>query len=251
MSEINLNTSKRAQRILEIAAEMARKLDGGKGYRVQNRIEEIQLHYDGYAEPGYSTSSGIIATGNWNTIDDYDKDTNKYVLFTDLPRRLFDIFEKMGIEGEWGDEWSECTECNKLVRTSPDSYSWQRSYWMPEDSGSIICVECVKKDPEEYLKSHEGNDRSCLTIDSIDPTEHGYVKVNEDAYQSGMHPGQDDDPKAVGAELRKRGITRYLFNLDSAGQFDIRWSVYIHKDEEEYLKENEKAANEEAVDDDA
>jgi hypothetical protein len=239
------NVAKRAHRVLEIAAEMARKLDGPGKWRVQNRIEEIQLHFDGYAEPGYTDPEcGIVATGNWNKIDDYNKETNKHDLVSDLPGRIFDIFEKMGIEGEWSDEWSECTECNKLVRTSPDSYSWQRSYWFPEDSGEIICRECVKNDPEEYLRAHEGCTTSCITIDEIDPADHDYVKVNEDSYESGWHPGQTDDPKTVAAWLHNQGVKRFLFRLDSVGQFDSRWSVYVHKDEDEYLKECDEAANE-------
>jgi hypothetical protein len=92
------NVCKRANRILDIAKRMA----GDLGCQVQNRIEEIQL-YHGYSEPGYS--SDLVAIGNWNNIDNYDSQTRTRKLVSDLPCRISRMFEKMGIECEWNDEW--------------------------------------------------------------------------------------------------------------------------------------------------
>src|SRR5574343_1714826 len=98
---MNENTIKRANRILEIARNMAKSL----GYKVVNRIEEIQLHYEGYREPGYNQSN-LIATGNWNSITNYGNGC--HTMISDLPKRMADMFDKMGIECEWSDEWTEC-----------------------------------------------------------------------------------------------------------------------------------------------
>jgi len=221
------NVSRRVHRIMDIAQRMAEKIPG---WEARARIEEIRLHFDGYAEPGYSDpESGIIATGNWNDITKYDQVHGRKVI-SNLPSRLFDLFEKLGVEGEWSDEWSECSQCNKLVRTSPDSYPWQQSF-ICDDNG-LTCHECISEgDPEEYLASLEGEDRKCNTISSIDPGEYGYVKLEE--YESGFHPGQTDDPRKVAKELRAKGITRFLFNLDDVGQFDSRWSCWVKVETEE------------------
>lgn len=110
---LNFSKFKRAlrksARVLEIAQEMVKDA----GWQIKSRIEEIQIHTDGYAEPGYSSESGVIATGNWNGL---------------LPERIERIFSKLEIECEWSDEWAACDDCGKLVRTESDSYFWKPLY---------------------------------------------------------------------------------------------------------------------------
>ncbi len=206
----------RAKRLIDKAAKKC------------SRCEEVQL-YSGYAEPGYSDpESGVIATGNWNAISRWDETTNKSVVTDGTPAKLGHALEKLGVALEWSDEWHSCGQCGKLVRRSPDSYSWKPSY--SEQDGEIECHECIAKDPTIYLESLEAEDRHCNTIDSIDPADHKYVLVSEDL-QNGWYGGQKADPSIIGSALRNAGITRYLFNLDATGQFDIEFSVYVHKSE--------------------
>ena len=227
--EKNKNIWKRANRILDIALNMVQ----GMGWQAESAIEEIRL-YDGYSEPGYSSESGIVATGNWNSVSNYGHKTNTVQHITDLPGRISKLFEKMGIECEWSDEWTECSDCNKLVRTQGDCYGWTRSY-AESDDGEALCVDCLQKDPESYLLTLEDRSDTANTMDCIDPCDHGYIKMNEDSYESGWYPGQNSDPHKVAKDLRDKGITRFLFGIDSVGQFDSKWSVYVHKDEEHLL----------------
>jgi hypothetical protein len=234
------NVAKRANRILDIAMEMAK----GLGCHVQNRIEEIQLHYDGYAEPGYSALYDVVATGNWNDIDEYDYQTKTRKHISNLPSRISHMFESMGIECEWNDQWDTCCDCGKLVRTDADCYSWTRSYQYLDGEG-CRCIECLEEDPESYLESLEGNSDTANTIDSIDPCKHGYIKFNEDSYESGWYPGQNDSPHKVAKDLEAKGIYKYLFGIDSVGQFDTHWSVYVHQDEEHLLNPPEEDSEDE------
>ena len=230
------NICKRAARIMDIAIRMSSKM----GWQVQNYIEEIQLHYNGYGEPGYSDPDcGLIATGNWNDVTVYDKQTQSRKVVSDLPQRISDLFEKIGIPCEWLDEWSECGNCGKLIRTEADSYCWLPSYKLYD--GDISCEECLKADPESYLSSLEDNPDDANTFSSIDPADYDYVKLDED-FETGWFPGQTDSPHKVAKELRDKGVSRYLFNIDNTGQFDTHWSCFIHADEIEMLKEadNEK-----------
>ncbi len=230
---------KRAAMIMDIAIRMASKM----GCQVQNYIEEIQLHYNGYGESGYSDPScGLIATGNWNEITEYDKQTKSRKVVSDLPKRIGDLFEKMGIECEWSDEWSTCGDCGKLIRTQADSYCWLPSYKYYD--GEISCEECLKADPESYLSSLEDNPDDANTFSSIDPVNYDYVKLDED-FESGWYPGQNDSPHKVAKELRDKGVSRFLFNIDSTGQFDTHWSCFVHADEIELLKEETKEESEE------
>ena len=169
----------------------------------------------GYAEPGYDDPKRGILFADWN----------------DASRRVQDILERAGYSCEWHDEWSTCSECGKAVRTSGDSYGWQQSFWMPEDSGEIICNECIE--PTEYLASLENKTHICSTLRSIDPSDYGYVQL-QDGFENGFHPGQNDDPKKIYSQLRANGETRPLiFVLDSTGQFDIGFSVWAKQDTED------------------
>lgn len=225
------NIIKRAERIWHIAMDMTQ----GAHWQVQSAIEEIRLHYDGYAEPGYDDNIGIVATGNWNEVTSYDYQTQTTTILSDLPKRISEMYEKMGIECEWSDEWSNCSQCGKLIRTQADSYSWTRSYHFSEHSCEITCIDCLEEDPESYLSELEDNPDVANTMKSIDPSEYGYVCLNDESYQSGWYPGQHDDPHKIAKELSDKGVTRYLFNIDSTGQFDTHWSVYVHKDEVDLL----------------
>jgi hypothetical protein len=177
-------------------------------------IEDVQWS-PGYAEPGYDDPKHDILFANWN----------------DVSKRVYSLLERAGYACEWQDEWSTCSECGKAVRTSADSYGWQQSFWMPGDSGVLLCNECI--DPAEYLKYLENRTSSCSTLRDIDPADHGYVKLQGD-FENGFHPGQNDDPKKIYSELRANGETRPLiFVLDGVGQFDMEFSVWAKLEDED------------------
>src|SRR5262245_37415400 len=85
-----------------------------------------------YAEPGYDKGEHGILFANWNH----------------YPSRLTDILERMGYAIEWSDEWAQCDDCNRAVRTSGDSYGWRRFYYMPDDDCTILCADCALENIE-------------------------------------------------------------------------------------------------------
>lgn len=216
---------KRAYQILEAAASVSKE-------KASYRIEDIKLNLAGYAEPGYSNpKSGIIALGDWNDVSEYNRNQNQFVTIDTTPSRVAKAFEKLGIEVEWEDEWVECDDCGKLVRCVASSYCWKPAYIQRDCS--ITCHECLSSSPEEHLERLEGNPRAANTIDSIDPGEHGYIRLEE--FEAGFHPGQDADPVLISQALEEQGISRYLFNIDDTGQFDMSFSVWIHASEKDLL----------------
>jgi hypothetical protein len=221
----SLSVAEKAVKLIEFFAEKAATQSG------RYRVEEVHIHTDGYAEPGYSIEegkSGVIALGNWNAITKWDEKKHDSIVVDQTICLLADEFEKLGIEMDWDDEWGYCSKCGKLFRVTQDSYRWQRYYWDCED-GDPICGDCVLEDPTEYLVSFEGKDNSCITIE-IDLEKCGYIKL-EGGFENGFYDGQDADPKLIAAELRHQDIERFIFNLDGVGQFDLSFSVYVHKSE--------------------
>lgn len=183
---------------------------------------------EGYADPLADEPEAGVAFGNWNDSRRYDPETRESTVTDRTPSRVARLLERLGVECEWEDEWTTCAECYRAIRTSPDCYSWTPAYLLANEC-EPVCEACVESDPEPYLLELEGNARSAWTLD-IDPEAHGYVRA-EDGFETGFHPGQNDDPADVAERLADAGVSRYVFRLDSTGQFDATWSVYVHEDE--------------------
>ena len=138
--------------ILSIAKFMAKKVTKETGsFMVENRVEEISIHGNGYAEPGYdaSKSYNIIAVGNWNKVDVWDNEKKERVSVSNLPERIGRMFDKMGVPCEWSDEWVDCNDCGKLLRTEPDGMWWEPSFTV--DDNGAHCKECKEKDTIPYF----------------------------------------------------------------------------------------------------
>lgn len=94
---------------------------------LQNADVDIQWAAD-YAEPGYSAPERGILFADWNphTFDNPTKAERT------MPR-IAALAEHYRYEIEWSDEWTTCDNCYRAIRTQPDCYSWQPSYWFDED----------------------------------------------------------------------------------------------------------------------
>jgi hypothetical protein len=181
---------------------------------IEKRAQYIEYmrFADGYSEPGYTEPKKCVLFTNWNY----------------FCSEVTDILERYGYAPEWEDEWSECEKCNKAVRNSPDSYSWQPSYAILHGC-EIVCADCLVEDAAEYLESLENKPSTALNIPAIDPADYGYVKLAGD-FENGWHPHQNDDPKTIYNWL-KANNSRLLFQIDSVGQFALGFSIWSHPKE--------------------
>jgi hypothetical protein len=209
-----------ARKLKEVAQENAEAIANGETIYRHNSVESMKAGgeseienltwYQDYAEPGYSKrhdAKGILAA-NWNYFH----------------RGVDDLLERAGFEVEWSDEWTACAECGKAVRTSGDCYAWQRFYILHEDSGDIICLNCI--DWKEYLLTIE--DRAGAAVQrQCNPAEHGYMRVSAPrAYENGWHEGMNDNPKAILAKLHAKGEDRIIFRIPETSQFYIEFETW-------------------------
>lgn len=126
------------------------------------------------------------------------------------------------VDEGFADEYTTCSDCLNVVRTSPDSYFWTPDYIDTEDG--TLCRTCWEADPDVVINAYKNENRA--VPDSFDPTEHGWAKVNVDQYQSGMHPGMNDDPAKVLAVLHNRPHIETLLK-SYPSQFYTEWDVYV------------------------
>ena len=197
----------RISRLLDIAEKM--------GYNIS--------FTEGCVEPGYDDKP--VALADWNDRTEYNRKTGVSKVTDSTMPRLAKLFEKLGFEIEWEDEWSVCQGCQKAVRTKTRGPSWKPYFWVDGQNCELLCGDCVKDDPADYLELLSGNPKQCLQLD-IDLVKHGY-KLHSGDYESGLYPGQNDNPKIIAEELAKEGIADYIFVLDSKGQFGIGFSVWV------------------------
>ncbi len=181
---------------------------------------------EGYAEPGYADPDDCpILLANWNAETRWNKEANKSETISKLMPLLGEFAEAVGCAIEWSDEWEVC-ECQKAFRISPNSYRWTMFGAFIEDMA--VCGECILEDPEPYFETISGNPRMAITIQGLNPEDYGFVKINDESFEYGLHGGQNASSDSIARTLKSAGIDDFLFSVDSAGQFDMRFSVYVH-----------------------
>lgn len=129
------------------------------------------------------------------------------------------------VQTGFSDEYDTCSDCNALIRTSPDSYFWQPDF-IVNDCG-IHCAQCIEDNPEDTIESVK-NTRTPLPV-SINPADHGWTQLNKYPLKSGWFPGQNDDPETYTKAMSNAGID-YLFQIDEPSQFYTKWSVWVPED---------------------
>lgn len=187
--------------------------------------------YVGTIEPGYGDDNTVLVAGDWNSKRRYNEPPT---WASEHPIRLGNALESVGAELIWLDEWTQCSNCYRAVRTEPNSYTWTPSYiWV--DNYEIVCAECVCEDVESYLEEFINNPKNAFPFD-VSFSELGFETWephNPHVFETGWYPGQDDKPEDV-LEVIHRFFpdAEVVFSTDSVGQFDMRWSAYFRNQED-------------------
>lgn len=202
----------------------------GDGYTVTDVIH-------GYAEPGYGSSDSVIVLGNWNNTQPYaDRQAGlEPTKAQSMPERLAAALERVGAEIQWLDEWTNCLECYKALRTQPDSYVWKPAGAWTEYG--FTCAACMLTDVETYLEDYVNEPTRCVTwADGAALEQVGYVQWKPEqpqSYETGWHAGQDANPEDVYAEITEAyPDASVVFLLDANSQFYSVWSAYFKTEAE-------------------
>ena len=172
-----------------------------------------------YVEPGYSlgTDSPGILFGDWNP---KSYSAPKSEQDRESGPRLARLAESLGFSIEWIDEWGECGQCGRAFRTQSDSYGWKPSYKYAD--GGVDCSECLLADPGSYVECYLLDNCEQADTFGVDLSELGFTEL--EAGESGFHPGQNDSPEDMAENCPKDHS--FAFQIDSAGQFDMRFSLW-------------------------
>lgn len=214
---------------------LAAALDSCRTDSARAQIEEIR-HACDYGEPGYSLDdeNRSIVLGNWNAVTAWQDGKSQTI--DNTPERLGRILEELGYSVEWSDEWVEehTTRDGKPIclafRCSGDCYGWQPSYLLID--GVIYGSDTIHEHPEIELELCRGDSRHCVQVLDMGSNheEWGFVRFPK-KFASGLYGDQNSDPAKIAASLEKLGLERWVFTMDSVGQFDCHFSLWLDVEE--------------------
>lgn len=136
-----------------------------------------------YYNAEWSPSSTIVPVDYWKRFEKLD-----YGIPTDIhdPETYFLI--------DFSDAYTSCCDTGRLIRTSPDSYSWIPYYWLCDDA--ILHGDTVKEGyTYEYLADHV-NRSKLLNRDIVDPFMLGWEPLDT-KYSNSMFDKVSDDPLVI------------------------------------------------------
>jgi hypothetical protein len=193
--------------------------------RVQKFLDEHDCTWGHYPEEDHD----FLIVHDWETVrgDNESRDTTPEFLETLSATTGYNPDEHAFADDFWGfsDWYTTCGECGNVVRTSPTSYGWIPDYWV-SDCG-LVCGDCVRDSlVDEYIENltdtrHINTARGCHLLD---PEDHGFTLVLE-GLESGMHPGQADNPIALQKWANENGLA--VLWVTRPSQFSTSFNGYF------------------------
>lgn len=166
----------------------------------------------------------IIMHG-WNDVGKFSK-VAKQVLGIDEDEEVY-IDDILGVEIVFSDEYITCTDCNSVIRTSPDSYSWQPDFFVGD--GFIACSKCFNEQEdyqEAYIEDKINNPKSAIngliTEDQLE--ELGFERVGEE-FESGWYH-KEDSPEEIYEKL-SQDYEEVVFLINNVEQFRINFVTFV------------------------
>lgn len=170
---------------------------------------------------GESVEEEKIVIGDWHEFDD---------------PRVESLIEQLGFMCYFEDQITSCHGCGLFVYLQPGFYGDLSIPVCTKDE--LLCHDCVKDCPEDYLDYLTNNPDSANHVFSDSELEElGLVRIDTNL-ESGLHEHMNDDPKKIYKKLKDQ-FPKIIFSIDNAGQFHVSWSVWIRREDSEIIQKLE------------
>lgn len=199
------------------------------GESFESKLKELQKEYNSTPEDQLGTRYRLE-----RQINNCDKwiQFNAYLDYLEVEPVDLDSF---GFEVVFSDEYSRCAcgNCDNIVRTSPDSYSWTAPLFI--DGEGYISDDCVCDGDfdQDILEQYQNEQKSIPDVRS--PEDLGLVKVNEESFENGLYGGQNDTPEPIIEALNDQNIDVWFKVYPR--QFDCDFDVYVRTEDHDRAKQ--------------
>lgn len=190
---------------------------------VQGILNKFDCDVDVITPQHYDSDKRLLFIANWN--EEHLKHLEEAL--------EHDFYQEKGIDIHWNDEWTTCSGCNKGIKTTPDHYGWLPNYIMTKYD--VLCRDCVLDELQDLLfEVYANNSETALPDWMLHAAEDkGLLFEIQSDFESGMHPGQTDDPQKILAKyIEENPENKYIFAITSKGQFDVNFGIYKLIEEE-------------------
>jgi hypothetical protein len=138
-----------------------------------------------------------------------------------------------GDSDNWGfsDEYTTCSECGGLIKTSPDSYSWTPDFAIVNEC-ELLCGDCIRTSPDSYLQDLINNATRANTVLNDEQLEEAGFKQITEEYEAGWY-GRFDDPKQVLQHLEDK-YDEVIFSISAQGQFATNFVCWVRSPKYNY-----------------
>lgn len=159
----------------------------------------------------------ISDTEGEKKIADYFRKSRPELAEEDDERVLYEVF---GDDWGYDDEWTQCSNCAHAINTMYDDFF--------VDYKEIYCENCVRKEPDNYIKDLINDPQRANTILSDNELmKEGFEKLNAEPFYNGYYDGQNDNPSIILDEMQDRYPNgEFIFSVTNKGnpfttKFDI------------------------------
>lgn len=195
---------------------------------VVTKLQSLYDEGDVYFDTANDNGETFLIVDGWEDVHKIQK-----ALRPDFePKDEYDtsvLDEIFGYQGDgWGfrDSYSKCDSCGNVIQTEPDSYSWTPDFFVDYDKGEIICGDCVRKNPQDYLETLYNNPKKANTILSAqDLIDNGFEKIEGD-YENGWYDKHDSPEEILDKALEAHPSATFIFNISSQGQFATQFELW-------------------------
>lgn len=209
------------QALLQAMRDAVAKKDECKESVKEDFNDERLANCDAWYYVGKYEDEDFMIVDSWDDVQEIQKCLNPDFQPKDkYDSSVLDEYINWGFE----DAYSTCDECGKIICTEPDSYSWVPDFFVSE--GGIICGDCVRNNPSEYLQSLINNPKVANTILGDDDLEYaGFERMGGD-YQNGWYDRNDSPEEILDNLLEQYPNGVFIFSITGQGQFATNFEVW-------------------------
>lgn len=187
-------------------------------YSEQEKYNEFDVNF------GSDDDENYIIVSQHEDIDSFVKFANS-CLNKDYSES--EIEQLLDVTFVFNDEYTKCTECDKVIRITPTSAFWQPNYHVGD--GYIVCEECFNNNSdyqEAYLEERINNSKKAVgdLLEEGKLTELGFKKLDVE-YEQGLYD-RHDDPNEILDNLNEK-YEEVVFVITHNNTFMTQFVPYV------------------------